>query len=296
MRTSAVLLAFLSLGTAWAKPPAEKKKVESPCEKGDLKACFEQGKVSFEANEDPQALALFDKACTGGTLDACCYLGVMYAQGRGVTENEAKSAEIYANACKAGGALACAYEGRALLNGTGITKDPSKAALRFREGCDRGNMLACYILGSQYEAGNGVPLDRPRAAALFQKAIDGGEGLGLYGLGTMLVEGHGFPINPVNDARGFDLLSQACKRGEYKSCSNVGFMTLKGRGTKKDAVKAADFFEIACAKGKDPMACLNLGLCLEAGLGRPPDKKRGEEHIRFACDAGLKKACEELKP
>lgn len=290
MKTILVVVALLSLGSAWGNPPAATKK--APC---DPKACFEEGKAAFNSRDDARALTLLDQACTGGTLDACCHLGVMYGEGRGVLKNVEKAAEIYAKACKAGGALACVYEGRAWLYGSGVARDPAKAAAKMSAGCEGGNLLGCYFLGTQYEQGNGVPRDYPQAAELFQKAIDGGEGLGLYGLGTMLLQGHGFPMTPANDVRAFDLLSQICKRGDQASCVNVGFMHLTGRGTKKDVVKAADLFEVACTKTKDPMGCMNFGMALEDGVGRPTDKKRGKDLIRSACDAGLKQACDELK-
>jgi TPR repeat protein len=292
MRFSLVLaLMFASVAASATPPPKEKP--SAGC--SDAKACFEQGKAALAGHDDLKALSSFDQACTAGTLDACCFLGVMYGEGKGVTKSLEKAAAIYSKACAAGGALACVYEGRALSNGDGVPKDPAKAAAQWRQGCDGGNMLGCYFLGAMYEAGTGVPLDFERAAAFYQKAIDGGEGQGLYGLGTMLLQGRGFPKTEANDVRAFDLLSRACKQGEMQSCTNVGFMFLIGRGTKKDPVKAADFSDLACSKAHLPMACLNLGICLEEGVGRPRDRKRGRELVRQACDAGLAKACDELK-
>jgi hypothetical protein len=52
-------------------------------------------------------MTLYQKACDGGDAQGCFNLGVMYENGRGVTKDQAKAAQLYQKACDGGDAQGC---------------------------------------------------------------------------------------------------------------------------------------------------------------------------------------------
>jgi TPR repeat protein len=57
---------------------------------------------------DEQAMAYYEKACTGGEMDMCNNLGVCYYEGRcGVAKDDAEAAKLYEKACRGGYSGAC---------------------------------------------------------------------------------------------------------------------------------------------------------------------------------------------
>src|SRR5579863_5083081 len=101
------------------------------------------------------SLALFQKACEGGSGDGCENLGNLYALGQGVDKNIAKAAELYTHGCELGGAGACNEVGVLRLN----AGDVAAAVQLFQKSCEGGSSLGCSNLGAQYLSGSGIAKD-----------------------------------------------------------------------------------------------------------------------------------------
>jgi hypothetical protein len=67
------------------------------------------------------------QACDGGNLNGCADLGVMYANGTGVTKDEVRAVALYKQACDGGSLNGCANLGVMYGNGTGVPLMPSSA-------------------------------------------------------------------------------------------------------------------------------------------------------------------------
>src|SRR5688572_16500630 len=67
------------------------------------------GVPAFKLQKIPtsDAVGLYSKACDGGDASACATLGVMYAEGQGVAEDEERAAALYQKACDRGAAGGC---------------------------------------------------------------------------------------------------------------------------------------------------------------------------------------------
>jgi hypothetical protein len=60
-------------------------------------------------------------------------------------------------------------------NGTGVAQDNAQAVAFYRKACNGGELSACNNLGIKYEKGSGVSADPTQAAALYRKSCDGGD-------------------------------------------------------------------------------------------------------------------------
>ena len=104
------------------------------------------------APKDPtRAASLLERACTGGEITACGYLGSLYAAGEGVAQDFSRAASHFKQACDKKVLTACVGLGRLYAEGNGVQRDEAKAAELFRQGCwvdgdiDVGE--GCYYLG-----------------------------------------------------------------------------------------------------------------------------------------------------
>jgi TPR repeat protein len=62
-------------------------------------------------------------ACDGGVLVACHTLALFYYEGKGVTQDRAKAAQLFEQACDDASRLACVQAGELYEHGYGVVKD-----------------------------------------------------------------------------------------------------------------------------------------------------------------------------
>jgi len=135
-RTLLFALALIASGCADARQSAlcEGLSEGSPLE--DVRTCAEQGYARAQNN-----------------------LGVMYANGSGVPEDDAEAVRWYRLAADQGEAAAQYNLGVRYANGTGVSEDDVEAVRWYRLAADQGEAAAQYNLGFMYELGEGVPAD-----------------------------------------------------------------------------------------------------------------------------------------
>jgi len=243
---------------------------------------------------DPAELAAhFDHKCVAGDLEACRNLGVMYAEGTGVSVDRQRSAKLFLQACNGGNLSACNNLALAYLEGTGVERQPPKAAEVLQKACDAGYKLACRNLGLLLRDGRALPADLVRAEALLDKACKGGVPLACTNAGDVdamrAVKG--------GAARYKEMVAhykQGCDAGEPTACRQIGIAYLEGKGVPKSISAAAVYLERACMPD-DPIACRVLGVMKLQGVGLPRDAERGKQMLVRACDAKDDEACRALK-
>jgi serine/threonine-protein kinase len=157
-----------------------------------------------------EASPLLDKACTGGSAEACKDLGNLYHDGNTGPKDYSRAAALYSKACNAGYALGCTNLGVMYHNGDGVAPDDTRAAALYSKACNAGDALGCSNLGSNYWNGRGVPQSDTQAASLY---------------------------------------SRACDANNAIACSNLGLCYATGRGVGQDYDKAKQYFETGCKKG-----------------------------------------------
>jgi len=249
---------------------SSKKSMLEAVVKGDAPAhrlakIEQQGEALYKDARYGEAEPLLAQACTGGSVDACSYLGSMYEKGKGVTKDYSKAVTLYSKSCDANTAGGCNGLGVMYGSGKGVAKDESKAAPLYTKACDAGSADGCNNLGVMYETGRGVGMnsheedcehflsnschygqDYPKAVELFSKACDAGISDGCSNLGDMYLNGNGvtedFP-------QALMLYSKACDAGSAEGCSSIGLVYLKGYGVQKNKGKAREFYSKGCDMG-----------------------------------------------
>jgi TPR repeat protein len=89
------------------------------------------------------------------------------------------------------------------------------------------------------------------------------------------------------------LYAAACLAGQNLACNNLGVLSERGIGGPPDPGQAATLYEAACLGGL-VRACNNLGTLLRAGKGRPANPVESLALFRAACADGEPMACANL--
>jgi TPR repeat protein len=105
-----------------------------------------------------------------GDAEAQLRLGLRYAEGDGVIQNDREAARWLELAAKQGLAEAQYHYGLMLLKGRGVVQDYHAAFNWIEKPARRGYAKAQYSLGELYRYGTGTPVDKPRAYLWFNLA------------------------------------------------------------------------------------------------------------------------------
>jgi hypothetical protein len=90
-----------------------------------------------------KAAVLISSPCNGGDMEACFGLGVQYDQGQGVATDAARAMALYEKACDGRVAAACEKLGNYYWYGIGVPTDKQKGATLIKKGCTLGYQWAC---------------------------------------------------------------------------------------------------------------------------------------------------------
>ncbi len=128
---------------------------------------LEQATVAPSA---PTADNLPHTRAAAGDADAQLKLGLRYAGGDGVIQNDKEATKWFALAAEQGLTEAQYQYGLALLKGRGAVQDYQAAFSWIEKAAKRGHANAQYSLGELHRFGTGTPLDKPRAYLWFNLA------------------------------------------------------------------------------------------------------------------------------
>lgn len=118
----------------------------------------------------PPDFALPHARAAQGDAEAQLQLGLHYAEGNGVIQNDKEAAKWFALAAKQGLAEAQYHYGQALLHGRGVVQDYKAAFSWIEKPAQRGYAKAQYSLGELYRYGTGTATDKARAYLWFNLA------------------------------------------------------------------------------------------------------------------------------
>ena len=136
---------------------------------------FDAAVEAYERGDYATALAGFQNYAEQGTAAAQFKLGVMYANGEGVPEDDAEAMRWYRLAAEQGYAAAQGYLGVMYGSGEGVPEDDAEAVRWFRLAAEQGNAAAQFNLGFMYASGEGVPKDDVTAYAWLNIAAAQGQ-------------------------------------------------------------------------------------------------------------------------
>lgn len=109
-----------------------------------------------------------------GDAESQLRLGLRYAEGDGVIQNDKEAAKWFELAAKQGLAEAQYQYGQILLQGRGVVQDYKAAFAWIEKPAQRGYAKAQYSLGELYRYGTGTEIDKARAYLWFNLAASQG--------------------------------------------------------------------------------------------------------------------------
>jgi hypothetical protein len=178
----------------------------------------QQAVALYNQRQFSEAVPLLEKACAGGSGEACKDLGNLYHDGNGVGKDGQRAAALYSKACDERNSLACTNLGVMHHNGDSVARNDSRAAELYSKACDAGDALGCANLGNCYRDGRGVAQDDSQAANLYSRACNNGNGAGCSNLGNCYWFGRGVGKNA---AQARQLLVKGCAMGNQWGCRRL---------------------------------------------------------------------------
>jgi TPR repeat protein len=213
------------------------------------------------AQDDSKAFYWFHKAADQGHATALFNLGVMYANGRGVAQDDSKAFYWLHKAADKGDATALFNLGVMYANGQGVAQDYSKALYWLEKASEQGESDAQYAIGMMYARGDGCEEDIEKALYWFNQASDQGH--------IKANELLNSKITPTEEAVATVLKVRQflANEGDAESQFMFGVMYANGEGIEQDYKQACYWFQQSAAQGFADAQCL-LGMMYAAGSSR----------------------------
>ncbi|MDR7306767.1 tetratricopeptide repeat protein [Rhodoferax saidenbachensis] len=126
----------------------------------------------------------------------------------------------------------------------GKPQDFAEAYRLFQEAAKTNNADAQFHLGIMHMEGQSVPPSDKEAALWFKRAADQGHTNAQFNLAQILNDSR-----PPSYTEALRWFSEAAKGGHAVAAYNTGLFYYKGKGTQKDAKKAADYYQLAIDRG-----------------------------------------------
>ena len=126
-------------------------------------ADFKAGADAYQRGDYATALREWQPLAEQGQALAQYNLGLLYANGQGVSKDDAQAQQWYEKAAAQGHADAQVNLGILYDYGRGVEQDYKKAVYWYRLSAKQGNELAQRQLGLMFERGDGVPQDYVQA-------------------------------------------------------------------------------------------------------------------------------------
>jgi TPR repeat protein len=132
---------------------------------------LEEGVDAYRTKEYAKAAELWTTLAEQGNPVAQYRLGTLYAEGKGVGQNDATAFLWMQRAATQGNADAQYGVGASYIEGLGVSKNESEAAKWFLRAANQGMVYAQFNLGLLYASGTGVAQDNVEALKWLDLAL-----------------------------------------------------------------------------------------------------------------------------
>lgn len=278
----------------YANPKPDVAIVEKACSLGYAAACSRAGyiyqsraygtKVEAEKKDAfARAAKLMTSACDLGEAQSCSSLAYYFdptsMDQPGFAKSADKSVAYVRRACDLGLGASCGRLGDMHRDGKGLREDSKLAIAAYERQCSAGAFLdgdGCYKIGAIYANGKGIATDKTKALGYFERACT---------LRNMAACMAGVQLaNEAKDtSKARTLLERGCNKDVrgWDPCLMLGEAYEKGNyGLQKDYGKAAEAYELGCAKG----GCQKAGdLYKSGGPGLPASPEKALHAYTTAC-------------
>ena len=211
-----------------------------------------------------------------GNAEAQFNLGSCYADGYGISQDDAKAVYWFTKAAEQGVDYAQYNLGMCYYFGKGVRLDYTMAVYWYTKAAEKGNAKAQSNLGLCYEKGKGVSQDYVKAVYWYTKAAEQGNDYAQYNLGLCYFYGLG--VNQDKDKAIYWCGKAAASSNIYKYNTQLFFAFIYY--TSGNYAKAVKYLAIAKESDDDYFsgsACNLLSKCYRFGRGVPQDVSKADE-------------------
>jgi TPR repeat protein len=201
-----------------------------------------------------EAMSSYQSAFAQGSASAANSIGILYAEGLGVSRSYAEAMRWIRMAADRGNASAQNNIGFFFLEGLGVSRDYSEAMRWYRLAASQGNSEAVTDIGRMYMYGWGVPRNYGEAMVWFRRAS--GNARAENGIGVLYAEGWGMPQN-YNEAMIW--FRRAADAGASVAEYNLGRLYLGGLGVSQNYSEAMRWFQLAADQIPSPVTMDEAG-------------------------------------
>ena len=234
------------------------------------------------SQDSAKAAEWYRKSAEQGNAVAQYNLGKMYENGRGVSQDYVKAVECFLKAAEQGNHVAQYDLGNMYKEGRGISQAYGKVAERYLKSAEQGNATAQYYLGYMYENGRVVSQDYAKAVEWYLKSAEQGNAKAQYRLGCM----YGNSLEVSQDyAKAVEWYQKAAEQGNSKAQHSLGYMYERGEGVSKDYAKAVEWYRKSAEQGNG-YAQVDIGRMYEEGLGVSRDYAKAAEWYQKGAEMG----------
>ena len=240
----------------------------------------------YNARRYESAFEGFSEYAKMGNATAQYYLGKMYEDGLGVSQDYIKAVEWYRKSAEQGYAKAQYNLSIMYYLGKGVSKDFDKYLEWYRksvkQSAEQGDAGAQYNLGRMYYYGRGVSQDYTKAVEWYRKSAEQGDADAQNNLGIMYEKGKGVSKDYV---KAVEWYRKSAEQGDAYAQCQLGYMYENGRGISQDNAKAAEWYRKSAEQG-NTSAQYNLGRMYRNGLGVSQDNAKAVEWYRKSAEQG----------
>jgi predicted aspartyl protease len=194
---------------------------------------YEVGRAAHDRGDYATALKLMKPLAERGNAAAQDFVGFMYANGVGVSQDDEEALKWFRMAAEKGFAHAQTNLGSMYANGRGVLRDSEEAIKWFRLAAAQGDTEGEVNLGTMYANGQGVSRDDEEAVKWFRIAAEKGNVYARIHLGWMYQYGFGVQKDDTEALKWYQL---AAGLGSAEAQNNLGAMYATGEGVPKDYV------------------------------------------------------------
>ena len=205
-----------------------------------------RGDVFYSKGDYENALSIYKKDAKRGDPHALLGLCRMYADGKGVKENDRLAFQYCMEAAKRGEVKAQKRLGVMYYKGAGVARNVQQARVWFHQAALSDDPEALYYLGIAYMNGIGGEKDLHQAHDLFAKAAREGHVNARWKLYEMSDPGSGVRQDRQEAVKWLMTLAED---GDVRAQFLVGSSYLSGNGVKADPAEAVKWFEKAALAG-----------------------------------------------
>jgi hypothetical protein len=189
------------------------------------------------------------RAAAETSIQARRMVGIMYAEGKGVAEDQRQASAFLRVAAEEADLPAVWLMAQRYESGLGTDPNPERAAGFYLLAATLGMRDAWPIVAERYAAGNGFKKNDERAFTWWRRAADS---LGHVPSMTRLAEAY----SRGRGVRKDELLAQswyfrAAEKGDAEAEYQVGMMHVRGKGVAKNPFTARGWLEKAAARGHE---------------------------------------------